>query len=235
MYDKIRAGDFIFNVMSFEIVTQAIKLFVTDQEFALVVTLDIVFPFAKNLHLRNGMSTAIFCFVYLSSKQAFEDQMDYVSNQMAANSIKICIRQRWLEQYKKLVDMDDGDECTGTVRTSVGVPCHHEIKRRIEENGRFKIWRYSLSICICMHHLLFLHVAMRIEPFSFQRKNLMQSIKLRLYEANDDQTAVVMARLDEASQTPLQLFSSSALATKRGLSSRVHTKRKAIPARKIIL
>ncbi|KAH9244575.1 hypothetical protein BASA81_018016 [Batrachochytrium salamandrivorans] len=97
-------------------------------------------------------------FVYLSSKQAFEDQMDYVSNQMAAN-----------------------------------------------------------------------------KPFSFQRKNLMQSIKLRLYEANDDQTAVVMARLDEASQTPLQLFSSSALATKRGLSSRVHTKRKAIPARKIIL
>ncbi|KAH6571021.1 hypothetical protein BASA60_007451 [Batrachochytrium salamandrivorans] len=124
----------------------------------------------------------------------------------------------------------------GTVfKQSVGVACRHEIKRRIEKNVRFNIWRYSLSIGTCMHHLLFLYVAMRIEPFSSQRKSLMQSTKLRLYEADDDQTAVVMARLDEASQTPLQPLSNPALGTKRGLSSRVHTKRKAIPARKIIL
>ncbi|KAH6585295.1 hypothetical protein BASA61_006937 [Batrachochytrium salamandrivorans] len=66
-----------------------------------------------------------------------------------------------------------------------------------------------------MHYLLFLSVAVRVEPFSSPRKSLMQSIKLRLYEANDDQITVVMARLDESSQTPLQLLSSSALATKR--------------------
>ncbi|KAH6599808.1 hypothetical protein BASA50_002739 [Batrachochytrium salamandrivorans] len=37
-------------------------------------------------------------------------------------------------------------------------------------------------------------------------------------EVNDDQVAVVMARLDEAGQTPLQSLSNPALATKRGSS-----------------
>ncbi|KAH6589855.1 hypothetical protein BASA61_005461 [Batrachochytrium salamandrivorans] len=35
----------------------------------------------------------------------------------------------------------------------------------------------------------------------------MQSIKLRLYEADDDQALVVMARLNEANQRSLQSFS----------------------------
>ncbi|KAH6575051.1 hypothetical protein BASA62_002159 [Batrachochytrium salamandrivorans] len=102
---------------------------------------------------------------------------------------------KMLEQYKKLADMDDSDECTGLFRTSVGVPCRHEIKRRIEENGRFNIWRYSLSICTCMSHLLL---------------------------SDDDQTTVVMARLGEASQRSLQSLSNPALGTKRGHPSRVH-------------
>ncbi|KAH6567122.1 hypothetical protein BASA62_006301 [Batrachochytrium salamandrivorans] len=93
-----------------------------------------------------------------------------------------------------------------------------------------------------MHYLLFLSVAVRVEPFSSPRKSLMQSIKLRLYEANDDQMTVVMARLDESSQTPLQLLSSSALATKRGNKalatkrgrpSRIHKAARTIPARKV--
>ncbi|KAH6571511.1 hypothetical protein BASA50_003507 [Batrachochytrium salamandrivorans] len=46
---------------------------------------------------------------------------------------------KMLDQYKKLIDMDDSDECTGLFRTSVGVPCRHEIKRHIEENRRFNI------------------------------------------------------------------------------------------------
>ncbi|KAH6577928.1 hypothetical protein BASA60_003831 [Batrachochytrium salamandrivorans] len=65
-------------------------------------------------------------------------------------------------------------------------------------------------------------------------KSLMQSIKLRLYEANDDQAAVVMARLDEASQTPLQSLSNPELATKRGRPSRIH-KAQDNPARKVTL
>ncbi|KAH6602162.1 hypothetical protein BASA61_001409 [Batrachochytrium salamandrivorans] len=62
-------------------------------------------------------------------------------------------------------------------------------------------------------------------------KSLMQSIKLRLYEANDDQAAVVMARLDEASQTPLQSLSNPELATKRGRPAG-STKRKTIQREK---
>ncbi|KAH6584208.1 hypothetical protein BASA61_007606 [Batrachochytrium salamandrivorans] len=50
----------------------------------------------------------------------------------------------------------------------------------------------------------------------------MQSIKSRLYEADDDQTTVVMARLGEASQRSLQSLSNPALGTKRGHPSRVH-------------
>ncbi|KAH9248308.1 hypothetical protein BASA81_014062 [Batrachochytrium salamandrivorans] len=46
---------------------------------------------------------------------------------------------KMLDQYKKLADMDDSDECTGLFQTSIGVPCRHEIKRRIEENRRFNI------------------------------------------------------------------------------------------------
>ncbi|KAH6571966.1 hypothetical protein BASA62_003622 [Batrachochytrium salamandrivorans] len=70
----------------------------------------------------------------------------------------------------------------------------------------------------------------------------MQSIKRRLYEANDDQTNCRHGTLDESSQTPLQLLSSSALATKRwqqalatkrGSSSRDPQSSKAIPARKV--
>ncbi|KAH6563667.1 hypothetical protein BASA62_008382 [Batrachochytrium salamandrivorans] len=51
-----------------------------------------------------------------------------------------------------------------------------------------------------------------------QGRVLMQYIKIRLYKVNDDQVAVVMARLDEAGQTPLQSLSNPALATKRGSS-----------------
>ncbi|KAH6562666.1 hypothetical protein BASA60_011031 [Batrachochytrium salamandrivorans] len=71
-----------------------------------------------------------------------------------------------------------------------------------------------------------------VDPCSSPRKSLMQSIKLRLYEADDDQAAVVMARLDEANQRSLQSFSNPELATKRELSSRVHTKRQGNPNKK---
>ncbi|KAH6577831.1 hypothetical protein BASA62_000668 [Batrachochytrium salamandrivorans] len=135
-----------------------------------------------------------------------------------------------LDQYKKLADMDDSDECTGLFQTSIGVPCRHEIKRRIEENRRFNI-----DDIHCQWHLhappAVLPVAVRVEPFSSPRKNLMQSIKRRLYEADDDQAAVVMARLNEASQTPLQPLSNPELATKRGRPAG-STKRKAIQREK---
>ncbi|KAH6600454.1 hypothetical protein BASA61_002273 [Batrachochytrium salamandrivorans] len=137
---------------------------------------------------------------------------------------------KMLDQYKKLADMDDSDECTGLFQTSIGVPCRHEIKRRIEENRRFNI-----DDIHCQWHLhappAVLPVAVRVEPFSSPRKNLMQSIKRRLYEADDDQAAVVMARLNEASQTPLQPLSNPELATKRGRPAG-STKRKAIQREK---
>ncbi|KAH6586972.1 hypothetical protein BASA50_000021 [Batrachochytrium salamandrivorans] len=84
--------------------------------------------------------------------------------------------------------------------------------------------RLASACTTCCFFLLLCHV----EPCLFPRKSLVQLIKLRLYEVDDDQAAVVMARLDEASQTPLQPLSDSALATERGSSSRIHTKRKAI-------
>ncbi|KAH9253259.1 hypothetical protein BASA81_008770 [Batrachochytrium salamandrivorans] len=124
---------------------------------------------------------------------------------------------KMLDQYKKLIDMDDSDECTGLFQTSVGVPCRHEIKRHIEENRRFNIddihcqWHLHASPAV-------LPVAVRVEPFSSPRKNLMQSIKQRLYEVDDDQAAVVMARLNEASQRSLQPLANPELATKRRLS-----------------
>ncbi|KAH6595417.1 hypothetical protein BASA50_005829 [Batrachochytrium salamandrivorans] len=137
---------------------------------------------------------------------------------------------KMLDQYKKLADMDDSDECTGLFQTSIGVPCRHEIKRRIEENRRFNI-----DDIHCQWHLhappAVLPVAVRVEPFSSPRKNLMQSIKRRLYEADDDQAAVVMARLNEASQRSLQPLSNPELATKRGRPAG-STKRKAIQREK---
>ncbi|KAH6601146.1 hypothetical protein BASA50_001824 [Batrachochytrium salamandrivorans] len=100
---------------------------------------------------------------------------------------------------------------------SVGVACRHEIKRRIEKNRRFNI-----DDIHCQWHLhappAVLHVAVHVKTYSFPGKSLMQSIKPRLYKADNDQAAVVMARLDEASQTLLQSLSNSALATKRRLS-----------------
>ncbi|KAH6588176.1 hypothetical protein BASA50_010874 [Batrachochytrium salamandrivorans] len=74
---------------------------------------------------------------------------------------------------------------------SVEVPCRHEIKRRIEKNERFNIWRYSLSIGICMHHLLLFPVAMPCGAMFVPRKSLVQFIKLRLYEVDDDQVALL--------------------------------------------
>ncbi|KAH6599309.1 hypothetical protein BASA50_003116 [Batrachochytrium salamandrivorans] len=133
-------------------------------------------------------------------------------------NIETCIGQDSWKQYKKLIDIDDGDECTGLFSNkSVGVPCRLDIKRRIEENGRFNI-----DDIHCQWHLhappAVLPVDVHVEPFSFPRKNLMQYIKRRLYEADDDQAAVVMARLDEASQKSLQPLSNPELSTKRGSS-----------------
>ncbi|KAH6598416.1 hypothetical protein BASA61_002861 [Batrachochytrium salamandrivorans] len=91
----------------------------------------------------NDWSQLVYCF----SKQAFED--------------------KWTKFQIKWRPKKDhfGSVCARTLgdwfsNKSVEVPCRHEIKKRIEENGRFNIWQYSFSICICMHHLLFLHVAM---------------------------------------------------------------------------
>ncbi|KAH9275984.1 hypothetical protein BASA83_001254 [Batrachochytrium salamandrivorans] len=109
---------------------------------------------------------------------------------------------KMLDQYKKLADMDDSDECTGLFRTSVGVPCRHEIKRRIEENGRFNI-----DDIHCQWHL---HVPPAVLPVA---------------------ATVVMARLDEASQRSLQPLSNPELATKRGRPAG-STKRKAIQREK---
>ncbi|KAH9277072.1 hypothetical protein BASA83_000594 [Batrachochytrium salamandrivorans] len=133
-----------------------------------------------------------------------------------------------LDQYKKLADMDDSDECTGLFQTNIGVPCAIEIKRNIEEeNRRFNIDDIHCQWHPACTHLLFCLVCCACRAISSPRKNLMQSIKRRLYEADDDQAAVVMARLNEASQTPLQSLSNPELATKRGRPAG-STKRKAI-------
>ncbi|KAH6601597.1 hypothetical protein BASA50_001455 [Batrachochytrium salamandrivorans] len=98
---------------------------------------------------------------------------------------------KMLEQYKKLADMDDSDECTRTVLNEV-----LEFLAATKSRGALKrIGDSTLTIFIvngtCMHHLLVLPVAVRVEPFSSPRKSLMQSIKRRLYEADDDQVALL--------------------------------------------
>ncbi|KAH6587617.1 hypothetical protein BASA50_011221 [Batrachochytrium salamandrivorans] len=84
------------------------------------------------------------------------------------------------------------------------------------------------TCCFC---LLLCHV----KPCSSPRKSLMQSIKPKLYKADGDQAAVVMARLDEAGQTSLQSPSSSALATKRGLSQQDPYKAQGNSTRKVTI
>ncbi|KAH9263164.1 hypothetical protein BASA83_013488 [Batrachochytrium salamandrivorans] len=103
--------------------------------------------------------------------------------------------------------MDDSDECTRLFRTSVGVPCRHEIKRRIEENRRFNI-----DDIHCQWHL---HAPPAVLPVA---PTMIRSL-------------VVMARLDEASQRSLQPLSNPELATKRGRPAG-STKRKAIQREK---
>ncbi|KAH9264358.1 hypothetical protein BASA83_012184 [Batrachochytrium salamandrivorans] len=138
---------------------------------------------------------------------------------------------KMLDQYKKLADMDDSDECTGLFRTSSwsSLP---PLKSR---DALKRIGRFNIDDIHCQWHLhappAVLPVAVRVEPFSSPRKSVMQSIKRRLYEADDDQAAVVMARLDEASQRSLQPLSNPALATKRGRPAG-STKRKAIQREK---
>ncbi|KAH6591133.1 hypothetical protein BASA50_009136 [Batrachochytrium salamandrivorans] len=66
----------------------------------------------------------------------------------------------------------------------------------------------ACAICCCCRLLCY------VEPCLSPRKSLIQSIKRRLYEADDDQAVIVMVRLDEASQTPLQSLSNPALATR---------------------
>ncbi|KAH9254799.1 hypothetical protein BASA81_007219 [Batrachochytrium salamandrivorans] len=68
--------------------------------------------------------------------------------------------------------------------------------------------QFALACATCCFCMLLCHV----EPCSSPRKSLMQSIKLKSYKADDDQVTVVMTRLDEASQTPLQSLSNQALA-----------------------
>ncbi|KAH6597156.1 hypothetical protein BASA50_004660 [Batrachochytrium salamandrivorans] len=91
-------------------------------------------------------------------------------------------------------------------------------------NIHFQFASVCTTCCFCM---LLCHV----EPCLFPKKSLMQSIKLRLYKANDDQVTVVMARLDETSQRLLQPLSNPELATKRGRPAG-STKRKAIQREK---
>ncbi|KAH6591567.1 hypothetical protein BASA61_004883 [Batrachochytrium salamandrivorans] len=110
-------------------------------------------------------------------------------------------------------------EVTGTVSNKgVGVACHHEIKRHIEDNGRFNIWRYPLSIGTCMRHRLFLPVAMPCGTMFVSKEECNAIYQTKIVQADDDQVTVVMSRLDEASQISLQSLSNSELATKRGSS-----------------
>ncbi|KAI9910743.1 hypothetical protein PsorP6_010322 [Peronosclerospora sorghi] len=117
-------------------------------------------------------------------------------------------------QYNNSIDMDDGGEFTGLFRASFGVPCRHEIKRHINENGRFHIGGIHRQ-----WHLVAPSVvqpaAVSAEPCSSPRKILMRTLEQRLYEAEDDHVTVVMARLDEASQASLQSLSNSVVVTRK--------------------
>ncbi|KAI9919478.1 hypothetical protein PsorP6_017781 [Peronosclerospora sorghi] len=97
--------------------------------------------------------------------------------------------------------MDDGDEYTGLFRASFVVPCRHEIKRRIKENGRFHIGNIHRQWHLVAPPVV-QPVAVAAEPCYSPRKSLIRTLEQRFYEADDDQVAVVMTRLDEASQAP---------------------------------
>ncbi|KAH9266104.1 hypothetical protein BASA84_001276 [Batrachochytrium salamandrivorans] len=94
-----------------------------------------------------------------------------------------------------------------------------ELNTKMELEKSTLAHRYSLDFMKSLSH------------FRLQGRILMQSIKRRLYEADDDQATVVMARLDEASQRSLQPLSNPELATKRGRPAG-STKRKAIQREK---
>ncbi|KAI9912095.1 hypothetical protein PsorP6_009462 [Peronosclerospora sorghi] len=82
-----------------------------------------------------------------------------------------------LEQYN-YIDMDDGDECTGLFRASFGVPFRHEIKRRIEENGRFHIRDINRQWYLVAPPVV-QTVDVAAEPRSSPRKSLMRTLEKR--------------------------------------------------------
>ena len=53
------------------------------------------------------------------------------------------------------------------------------------------------------------------KPCLSPRKLLMRTLEQRLYEANNDQVAVIMTHLDEASQAPLQSLSNPVEVTRK--------------------
>ncbi|KAI9905798.1 hypothetical protein PsorP6_013511 [Peronosclerospora sorghi] len=121
---------------------------------------------------------------------------------------------KFLAQYNNSIDMDDGDAFTGLFRSSFGVPCRHEIKRRIKENGRFHIGDIHRQWHLVAPPVV-QPVAVAAEPCSSPRNSLMRTIEQRLYEADDDHVPVVMERLDEASQAPLQSLSNTVVVTRK--------------------
>ena len=118
-----------------------------------------------------------------------------------------------LEQYKKVIDNNYGDECTGLFRSSFGVPCCHDILRCIQRNERFHLedihCQWHLIACSMVQH------ASIAKPCLSPRKRLMRKIEQRLYETDDDQVVVLMTRLDEASQAPLQSLSNPVVVTRK--------------------
>ncbi|KAI9918990.1 hypothetical protein PsorP6_011291 [Peronosclerospora sorghi] len=170
LYDEIRAGDFIFNVM-------------VSSDGALQL----------NAKIKSEKSN--------------------LAHRHAVKFMKPLVK-KLLDLYNNSIDMDDGDECTGLFRTSFGVPCRHEIKRRIKENGRFYIGDIHRQWHLVAPPVV-QPVAVAAEPCSSPRKSLMRTLEKRLYEADDDHVAVVMARLDEASQAPLQSLSNPVVVTRK--------------------
>ncbi|KAI9905355.1 hypothetical protein PsorP6_013789 [Peronosclerospora sorghi] len=94
-----------------------------------------------------------------------------------------------LEQYNNYIDMDDGDKCKGLFRASFGVPCRHDIKRRIKDNGRFHISDIHRQWHLVAPPLV-QPVDIAAEPCSSPRKSLMRTLEQRFYEADDDHVAV---------------------------------------------
>jgi Zinc knuckle len=124
---------------------------------------------------------------------------------------------KMLDQHRQSLDMSEEDACTSIFQQSYGIPCKHDIKRRIAEGRRFEL--SDIHVQWHLERNPYSNAASRVSseaPLSPRQRQL-KALQDRLYSLEDDEVPTFLSQLKCITESPATvLLNPEPVTRKRG-------------------